>query len=173
MTRNMPPKKLISPLPPFASPYRYTMYSYHIYKWISDCVVERYKALDKEEAKEYKERIRTLAGLKEEGKRFLAEVITSNELLDVIMDTIIWDDFIHDVFEMGINQWFYEDDSEEVRDAVATVRPYISRLEAHKALGDACDGFKSYERVRPMRSKAESDAITLLINKQLLQFAME
>ena len=146
------------------------MYSYHIYKWVSDRIVERYKALDKKEAQEYKERISTVAGLKEEGKRFLAEVITSNELLDVMMDTIIWDDFIHDVFEMGINQWFYEDDSEEVRDAVATVRPYISRLEAHDALGDACDGgFHYYERAPFNSSKAESDAITLLVNKGWLK----
>ena len=148
-----PKKKLISPPAPFASPYRYTMYYYHIYKWISDCVVERYKALDKEEAKEYKERISTLAGLKEEGKRFLAMSVTSNVLLDVIMDTINWSDFMAIACDMGINKWFYEEDEDEeiseekARDAVATVRRYISILEP------------------PMKSMAEEDAITLLANK--------
>ena len=109
-----PKKKLISPLPPFASPYRYTMPD--VYYWVRQCIVERYKALDKEEAKEYKKCITTVAGLKEEGKRFLAEVITSNELLDVIMDTINWDEVIHDVLECGVNEWLYDDEDEEGSD---------------------------------------------------------
>ena len=140
------PKKLISPPAPFASPYRYTMYFYHIYKWISDCVVERYKALDKEEAKEYKERISTLAGLKEEGKRFLAMSVTSN-----VLPGCHNGDFMAIACDMGINKWFYEEDEEiseeKARDAVATVRRYISILEP------------------PMKSMAEEDAITLLANK--------
>ena len=101
-----PKKKLISPPAPFASPYRYTMPAFYetdsIYTWMRVCVVEHWewKASDKEEAKEYKKRISTVAGLKEEGEEFLImSGVTSSTLTDAIMNTIDWGELLEDVLK--------------------------------------------------------------------------
>lgn len=104
MTRNMPPKKLISPPALFAIPYRYTMPQFYetdsIYTWMRVCVVEHWEALDKEEAKEYKKRISTVADLKEACEEFLImSGITSSTLMDAIMNTIDWGELLEDVLK--------------------------------------------------------------------------
>ena len=64
------------------------------------CAVEHWEALDMEEGKEYKERISTIAGLKEEGEEFLSmSGITSSTLMGAIMNTIDWGELLEDVLK--------------------------------------------------------------------------